>query len=62
MRYASRKFLIALGTIASASFLAYTHSIESSAYATVLVGVVGAYMAANVVQKRQPEVSEGSHA
>lgn len=47
-RYASRKLWLALVTLASASWLAVEKVIESGDWKAVVIGVVGAYMVANV--------------
>lgn len=50
-RYASRKFILAMLTLLSASLLVYFGKIDGGVYATVVVAAVGAYLAANVTQK-----------
>lgn len=50
----SRKFILALLAIASASALVWFRRIDAGVYATVLVATIGAYMTANVAQKRAP--------
>jgi hypothetical protein len=51
-RLTSRKFLVALLALASASVLCWFKRIDAGVYATVVVGTVGAYLTANVAQKR----------
>jgi hypothetical protein len=50
-RYSSRKFIMALLCLCSATALAWTGSIDSDAYQIVLVAIVGLYSGANVAQK-----------
>jgi hypothetical protein len=50
-RYASRKFLLALGTLASATALVHTGHIADGVYSAVVIATVGAYIAGNVAQK-----------
>jgi len=50
-RYASRKFIVAMAAIASASWLVYTGHIADGVYSAVVIAAVGGYLAANVTQK-----------
>lgn len=50
-RYASRKFLLALATLVSASALVATGHIADGVYSAVVIATVGAYIAGNVAQK-----------
>lgn len=50
-RYCSRKFLFAVGTVASATWLVATGHIADGVYSAVTIACVGAYLAANVAQK-----------
>jgi hypothetical protein len=50
-RYSSRKFIVALLCLVSATFLAWGGHIDSDAYQIVLVAIVGLYSGANVAQK-----------
>lgn len=47
-RYASRKLWLAVLTLGAASWLAVEKVIESGDWKAVVIGVVGAYMVANV--------------
>ena len=50
-RYASRKFIVAMAAIASASWLVYTGHIADGVYSAVVIAAVGGYLAANVTPK-----------
>ena len=50
-RYASRKFLLALASLASATGLVATGHIADGVYSAVVIASVGAYIAGNVAQK-----------
>ena len=50
-RYASRKFLLALLSLVSATGLVATGAITPDVYQYVVLGTVGAYIAGNVGQK-----------
>lgn len=50
-RYSSRKFVVSLLSLASATFLAWGHHIDADAYKMVVVAIVGLYGTANVAQK-----------
>lgn len=50
-RYASRKFVVAMAAIASASWLVYAGHIADGVYSAVVIAAVGGYLAANVTQK-----------
>ena len=50
-RYASRKFIVAMAAIASASWLVYSGHIADGVYSAVVIATVGGYLAANVTQK-----------
>lgn len=50
-RYASRKFVVALTAIASASWLVYAGHIADGVYSAVVIAAVTGYLAANVTQK-----------
>lgn len=51
IRYASRKFLLALLALLSASALVYTGHIADDVYSAVVIATVGAYIVGNVAQK-----------
>ena len=50
-RYGSRKFLLALATVASATWLVAAGHIADGVYSAVIVSTLGAYIAGNVAQK-----------
>ena len=50
-RYASRKFLLALATLVSATALVALGRIADGVYSAVVIATVGAYLTANVAQK-----------
>lgn len=51
-RYASRKFLLALLSLASATYLVRYGHIADGVYSAVVIATVGAYIAGNVAQKK----------
>lgn len=51
IRYASRKFILALLTLASATWLVYSCHIADGVYSAVVIATVGAYIVGNVAQK-----------
>lgn len=59
-----RKFLLALLSLASATVLCFTGHIADGVYSAVVLGTVGAFMTANVVQKststNAPAVAKGA--
>lgn len=50
-RYASRKFILALATLTSATWLVYAGHIADGVYSAVVIATVGAYIVGNVAQK-----------
>jgi hypothetical protein len=50
--FLSRKFIIALVSIISCTVLVLNKSIADGVYSAVMVATVGAYLAANVIQKK----------
>lgn len=48
---ASRKFLLALATVASATWLVASGNIADGVYSAVVIAAVGGYLTANVTQK-----------
>lgn len=50
-RLASRKFLLALATVASAAWLVAAGHIADGVYSAVTIATIGGYFAANVTQK-----------
>jgi hypothetical protein len=48
----SRKFLLAIGVLASATFLVFDGKIADGVYSAVVIATVGAYIAGNVMQKK----------
>ena len=51
MRFKSRKFILALLSLLSATALCFYGHIADGVYSAVVIATVGAYMAANVTQK-----------
>ena len=47
----SRKFILALLTLLSATLLCYFGHIADGVYSAVVIATIGAYMTANVAQK-----------
>ena len=59
-RLTSRKFLIALLTLVSATALCWFGHIADGVYSAVVIATVGAYIAGNVMQKQiqvRPELA-----
>lgn len=50
-RYGSRKFLLALATVASATWLVFAGHIADGVYSAVVIATVSGYYASNVTQK-----------
>jgi len=50
--FKSRKFIVAMLSLAVNAALAWFSKIDDGVYATVTVATVGAYLAANVAQKK----------
>ena len=50
--FLSRKFILAVLTLASCTFLVYGKHISDGVYSAVVIATVGAYITANVVQKK----------
>lgn len=50
-RYASRKFILSILSLASASWLVFEKVITTGDYKAVVIGTVGAYIIGNVAQK-----------
>lgn len=50
-RFVSRKFALALATVASASWLVYAGHIADGVYSAVVIAAVTGYFTANVAQK-----------
>lgn len=50
-QFKSRKFLLALATVASATWLVAAGHISDGVYSAVVIAVVTGYMAANVTQR-----------
>lgn len=51
MRFHSRKFILALLSLASSTALCFYGHIADGVYSAVVIATVGAYMTANVTQK-----------
>lgn len=50
-RFASRKFVLSLLTLASATWLVAAGAIADGVYSAVVIATVGAYIVGNVAQK-----------
>lgn len=50
-KFTSRKFILAVLTLASATWLCRSGYIADGVYSAVVIATVGAYLAANVSQK-----------
>lgn len=50
-KLSSRKFILALATMASATWLTAAGHIADGVYSAVVIAIVGGYFAANVTQK-----------
>ena len=50
MRHASRKFLLSMATLASATWLVQGGHIADGVYSAVVIATVGAYIVGNVAQ------------
>lgn len=50
-RYGSRKFLVAMTSIASAHYLVWAGHIADGVYSAVMISCAAAYIAGNVAQK-----------
>lgn len=57
-RYASRKFIAAMTSLGLTQWALFEHALDSADYKTIMLAVVGGYVAGNVAQKaveqRQP--------
>lgn len=54
----SRKFLLAMSTLASCTWLCAVERIADGVYSTVVIATVGAYLTANVMQKRDTTLKQ----
>jgi len=52
-KYKSRKFILALLALASTTTLCWYGRIADGVYSAVVIATVGAYLTANVVQRKQ---------
>lgn len=59
-RLTSRKFILALLTLLSATALVATKCIADGVYSAVVIATVGAYLTANVMQKSNAKTEEVS--
>ena len=50
-RYGSRKFLLAVASLAVNAWLMLEHVIDADTYKTLIVATVGVYIAGNVAQR-----------
>ena len=56
---ASRKFLLAVATLASSTWLCAAGHIADGVYSAVVIAAVAAYVTGNVAQKATAKVSDG---
>ena len=56
-RFASRKFILAMATLASATWLCAAGHIADGVYSAVLIATVASYIAGNVTQKSVEKVT-----
>ena len=52
MKFVSRKFILAALALISATVLCYLGHIADGVYSAVVIATVGAYLAANVAQRK----------
>lgn len=52
MRYASRKFILALLALLFATWLCWYFRLTGTEYVTIVLGIIGMYKAANVLDGR----------
>jgi len=52
-KLASRKFILAILSLCSSSLLVYLDKISDGVYSTIIVATVGAYLTANVLQRKE---------
>lgn len=57
---ASRKFLLAMTALLSATWLVANNHIADGVYSAVVIATVGGYLAANVTQKATAKEKESS--
>lgn len=50
--FASRKFLLAIATLVSVTWLVWSGNVADGVYSAVVIATVGAYITGNVVQKK----------
>lgn len=56
--YTSRKFILAMSVVASATWLVMARHIADGVYSAVVIAVVSGYMVANVAQKATNKESD----
>lgn len=54
----SRKFILAMATMMSSTWLMYEHVLTSGDYKAIILGIVGVYVAGNVTQKATAKTTE----
>lgn len=57
---ASRKFLLSVVTVLSATWLVASNHIADGVYSAVVIAAVGGYLAANVTQKATAKDKDGT--
>jgi len=51
--FTSKKFSLAILSVISCSGLMWAEKISDGVYSTIMVATIGAYLAANVIQKKE---------
>lgn len=57
-RLSSRKFILSMSAMFSVTWLSYFEKISDGVYSTVMVATIGAYIAGNVIQKKDTNATK----